>query len=103
MFKKKDGSTTSKPKKKSTWKFKEQEAVVKKYATQLPKFSHELYVKACIGKCSPRQKIKAMCQHCVNYEDTRKSIKYCTSFKCPLWRERPYQEVEDSEVEKDEA
>jgi hypothetical protein len=45
--------------------------------------------RAWLGKCSPRQAIKANCLDCVNEEC--KEIAECGDRCCPLWRFRPYQ------------
>ena len=36
--------------------------------------------------------IKAFCLHCVGY--TREDIRNCTSYGCPLYPHRPYQDEE---------
>jgi hypothetical protein len=42
------------------------------------------------GSASPRKAIKAFCLACVGYD--RQEIKSCTSWGCPLWKYRPFQE-----------
>ncbi len=43
-----------------------------------------------IDKPSLRSAISAKCHSCVGYEDTTDRIRYCTIWRCPLWRVRPY-------------
>ena len=37
--------------------------------------------------------IKAFCLRCVGYE--REEVRRCTSFGCPLWTHRPYQDGDE--------
>lgn len=63
------------------------------YASSVPSRYWDLYIKASNGTASPKKAIKAMCQHCVGYEDVPSRVGGCTVSKCPLWAYRPYQET----------
>lgn len=48
-----------------------------------------LVKRAWLGKCSPRQAIKAQCLDCVG--EDRQAVADCGDRCCPLWQFRPYQ------------
>lgn len=55
---------------------------------------------ALTGEISAKQRIRAMCESCVGWEDVKNSVGDCRSPMCPLFEIRPYQstnEVEESE------
>ncbi len=48
-----------------------------------------LFERVYAKKCSPRQAIKAMCIECMGMD--RGEVARCTSYACPLWHFRPFQ------------
>jgi hypothetical protein len=48
-----------------------------------------LFERIYSGKASPRQCVKAFCLECNKWSET--AIDNCGIFKCPLWRQRPFQ------------
>lgn len=46
--------------------------------------------KSILGLIGGSSLIRAKCNECVNYSDTKNSISQCRSFGCPLWGRRPY-------------
>lgn len=62
--------------------------------------SRRLYEKVTSGRAGRALAIKAKCQNCVSYEDTVDRIRHCSSYRCPLWRLRPYQNDEQEQSAK---
>ena len=56
---------------------------------EMPSSYRPLYLKAVLGKASPRNAIKAQCLECIGWE--RREVAACTAEACPLWAYRPYQ------------
>lgn len=52
------------------------------------------WIKAHEGK-SKANAIKAKCQDCVGWELPVENIGKCTSYSCPLWMHRPYQQKDN--------
>ena len=55
-----------------------------------PESAKNTLARAFSGSASPRQAIKAMCLVCVGYD--RQEVKNCSSYACPLWAYRPFQD-----------
>ena len=58
----------------------------------IPKFKRSIYLRSVSEGRSRSVNIKAFCQMCVGYDETRNSIRNCTDIACPLYQVRPYQE-----------
>lgn len=58
----------------------------------IPEFRRSLFLKTANGTASPRQAIKAKCLSCVCYEDSSTRIRDRSSYLCPLWAFRPFQD-----------
>ncbi len=69
----------------------ERRNVLDNYLRTIPRKYRPLYQKVTNGIAGKRQVFKAICQHCVNYEDTSNRVRTCSSVLCPLWPYRPYQ------------
>lgn len=54
-----------------------------------PETMRRTYIRAMGGKSRPSA-VRAMCQQCMGWD--RASVTGCTSWACPLWHYRPYQE-----------
>ena len=64
---------------------------VLRYAETIPQGGQRvLYMRAASGR-SKQAAVKAMCQHCVGYEDVRHQVSNCPHTACALWTHRPYQ------------
>lgn len=56
----------------------------------MPKASRMRYAKCMSGKISLRSAIKMKCNECVGHQ--RPEVTQCSSYGCPLWPYRPYQD-----------
>lgn len=60
---------------------------IRAHAAGLSAQKATLYAKACAGKLSPRQMIRAKCLECCGQDS--KAVQYCSAYGCPLWVMRP--------------
>lgn len=61
--------------------------------SQAPESAKGCLQEAFSGSASPRKAIKAFCLVCTGYD--RAAIKTCSSYACPLWQYRPFQQGGD--------
>jgi hypothetical protein len=65
---------------------------IAKFLAEAPEAAKGTLREAFSGSASPRKAIKAQCLTCMGYD--RGSIKNCTGWSCPLWKYRPFQDVD---------
>ena len=63
---------------------------IEEFAARVPVSARPAYLKACAGKSSPRQAIKAKCLECSGYD--RGEVRECLVWTCALWEYRPWKE-----------
>ena len=51
--------------------------------SKIPEVYQRAYIRAVMGKTSPRQAIRSFCLECVSWK--REEVKKCTAVACPLW------------------
>lgn len=65
-------------------------AKVKAVVEEAPESVKNSLAHAFSGSASPRKAIKVFCLVCVGYD--RSEVKNCSSWGCPLWAYRPFQD-----------
>jgi hypothetical protein len=70
---------------------------VERKLKEMPESMKNGYLKAVVGRASPRAVIKALCLECMGYQ--RGEIPLCTSLGCAAYLYRPYRE--ENEKNKD--
>lgn len=61
------------------------------YIDKVPTNFRALFKKCLTKEIGKAPALKAKCQECVGYEETISRIRDCPTWRCPLWRYRPYQ------------
>jgi hypothetical protein len=65
---------------------------IRKAVEAVPERYRVLFSKTASLEASPRQAIKAKCLECCCFEEIQERIGNCTTYRCPLWAYRPYQD-----------
>lgn len=85
-------TSKAKPSKRGVWVTEDIANKKRDYAKTIPPRYQNQYVQTIKGTCSATKAIKAMCQHCVGYEETVFSVANCPIWRCPVYAYRPYQD-----------
>jgi len=76
-----------------------QDPLLRKLADGVPSTYQTLYIKSVTGHLGMRQRLRAKCLECSSWQ--RVEVASCPVRGCPLWKDRPYQEEDETPSQND--